>query len=717
MTQRLKNWNILVTAALLVAFLFGFVPAPQPAKAAGCDYILFIADVSIPDGTSFVSGANFTKTWRLKNIGSCTWTTGYSLVYVDGTQMGPTTSVYLPANVAPGGQIDLSVPMTAPIGVGTYRSNWQLKNANGVRFGIGYSANMSFWAEIRVIGGTGGSIPTPVYPPGVLSPTPPTSTCDRVTFIDDVTVPDGTVFAPNTPFTKTWRIKNTGTCTWTTNHRLVFVIGDKLGGPDSMSMVSTVGPNTSIDISFDLVAPAVAGAYRGYWQLLNEKGEKLGIGPLGDKPWWVDIVVSGSAPGSTSTPTRTPGGIYATPTKTPVNTRTPTPTPGVVYNFDFDTNLNLSNWWNSAGDPLYSRQPDDQTWDEKGFVVQTYGSSFFSDGQSVTNPLLTVPQNYGLIRGIYNPIRIQTKMFFLATVGCDPNAPLCDAKYQVGYQYYDSNGVLVPGVIKALARTYTASPIMNERYTSISYELPSVLVGKDVQFIFEISANGSSVDDRVLWGNPRLVNIPGPVGPGITPTPAVTPQPIDSRSLVFDFGTYTSGVTWTNGSGVALPFPGYTDDTRGFVQGFGSIPMEDGFTYDRPSLLMVPEQIGNGSIQGVFPAIPIENGDHLVGAIGCKAGYTGCSVRYYVDYQIGSNTPVRMLDLGENLDGMTKRVDINLDGFNELAGRNVKFIFIVSANGSPLNDYAVWISPRLVNPVSRSIATRTPTPTPIVAYP
>ncbi len=534
MTHRMKKWNILVAASLIVAFLFGFVPAPQPVRAATCDYILFVADVTVPDGTSFTSGANFNKTWRLKNIGSCTWTTGYSLVFVDGTQMGPTTSVNLPSNVAPGATIDLTVPMTAPTATGTYRGNWQLKNASGVRFGIGYSANISFWVEIKVTGGTGGVVTSTPAPPTAVPPTnPPTSTCDRATFIDDVNVPDGTVFAPSTAFTKTWRIKNTGSCTWTTNYSLIFVIGDKLGGPDSVSLNSTVGPNTSIDISFDLVAPAAAGAYRGYWQLKNDKGEKLGIGPSGVKPWWVDIVVS-TSPGATSTPgvtvgtaTRTPvvtpGATNATPTKTLVFTKTPTPTPGIVYNFDFDTNLNLSTWWNSASDPLYSRQPDDQTWDDKGFVVQTFGTIFLPDGEDVTDPLLTVPQNYGYIRGIYNPIRIQAKEFFLATIGCDPEAPLCDAKYRIGYQYY-SSGMLITGDLYPETHIFTASSNVYDRYRKISLDL-SFLSGKDVQFIFYIDANGSSVDDRVLWGNPRLVNITDP-----TPLPTNTPTAGPTRT-------------------------------------------------------------------------------------------------------------------------------------------------------------------------------------------
>jgi hypothetical protein len=49
-------------------------------------------------------------------------------------------------------------------------------------------------------------------PPSTASPTP---LCDLAQFIADVNVPDGTVFQPGETFTKTWRLKNNGVCTWT----------------------------------------------------------------------------------------------------------------------------------------------------------------------------------------------------------------------------------------------------------------------------------------------------------------------------------------------------------------------------------------------------------------------------------------------------------------------------------------------------------------------
>src|SRR5687768_16536485 len=102
------------TAILLLAIMLGqFFPATQPAYAAGCDAALFIADVTVPDGSAYSPNASFTKTWRLKNTGTCTWTTAYKLVFVSGAQMGGPGEVNLPAAVAPNTTVDLSVNLTA----------------------------------------------------------------------------------------------------------------------------------------------------------------------------------------------------------------------------------------------------------------------------------------------------------------------------------------------------------------------------------------------------------------------------------------------------------------------------------------------------------------------------------------------------------------------------------------------------------------------------
>ncbi len=72
----------------------------------------------MPDGTSFKPDQDFTKTWRLKNIGTCTWTKAYALVFVSGDRMTGDKVTQLKANVAPGQTVDISIELTAPVELG-----------------------------------------------------------------------------------------------------------------------------------------------------------------------------------------------------------------------------------------------------------------------------------------------------------------------------------------------------------------------------------------------------------------------------------------------------------------------------------------------------------------------------------------------------------------------------------------------------------------------
>jgi hypothetical protein len=119
-------------------------PIPIPCNAA-----VFVEDISVPDGMEVTSGMSFTKTWRLQNVGACTWTSDYALTFYDGEQMNAPAVMRLPRNVAPGQVIDLSVDLTAPGQAGVYRSYWMLRDPYGVLFGFGRSGEAIF-AEVRV---------------------------------------------------------------------------------------------------------------------------------------------------------------------------------------------------------------------------------------------------------------------------------------------------------------------------------------------------------------------------------------------------------------------------------------------------------------------------------------------------------------------------------------------------------------------------------------
>lgn len=114
------------------------------------DWARFVQDVSIADGTKFLPGNTFTKTWRLMNIGLSTWTGDFSLVLVSGDRMSGRREIPVKGSILPGYMVDLSVELAAPDQDGEYRGYWALMNPQGQVFGIGPGGHDPFWVDIEV---------------------------------------------------------------------------------------------------------------------------------------------------------------------------------------------------------------------------------------------------------------------------------------------------------------------------------------------------------------------------------------------------------------------------------------------------------------------------------------------------------------------------------------------------------------------------------------
>ncbi|MBK9926199.1 MAG: hypothetical protein IPP66_13010 [Anaerolineales bacterium] len=102
---------------------------------ASCYQLRFVSDVSIPDNTPMTPGQTFTKTWKVKNLGSCAWDAGFKFAFTGGEAMNGATYT-LPSSVASGAELDISVALTAPTNkTGAIRSNWRMSTAGGQFFG------------------------------------------------------------------------------------------------------------------------------------------------------------------------------------------------------------------------------------------------------------------------------------------------------------------------------------------------------------------------------------------------------------------------------------------------------------------------------------------------------------------------------------------------------------------------------------------------------
>ncbi len=137
-----------------------FIPTLTPIASAAPTLSLTSGDAcakaemvseTVPDGTIYAPGAQFTKTWEIKNASLCTWDTSYKIVFWDGEVLGGAYVYNLPQNVAPGATVPISLVLTAPAAteVATHRSEWALQTPEGTNFGVG-QYNAPFYVEIVV---------------------------------------------------------------------------------------------------------------------------------------------------------------------------------------------------------------------------------------------------------------------------------------------------------------------------------------------------------------------------------------------------------------------------------------------------------------------------------------------------------------------------------------------------------------------------------------
>src|SRR5512143_617980 len=138
--------------------------------------------------------------------------------------------------------------------------------------------------------------------PGTPDATSAASCKDSAVLLEDVTVPDNAQMQYGQKFTKTWRFKNNGKCSWS-GYTIVFVAGDRMASPDSAPVPDTEAGKT-VDVSVDLTAPSLDGGYTGYYELRNAKGETLAIGT--EKTFWVKILIGNATAAPVPTIALTP---------------------------------------------------------------------------------------------------------------------------------------------------------------------------------------------------------------------------------------------------------------------------------------------------------------------------------------------------------------------------------------------------------------------------
>lgn len=317
-------------------------------------------------------------------------------------------------------------------------------------------------------------LPTPAPPTNTAPPPTPAPTntpvptsipavCDAVKFVKDVTVPDNTEFAPGEKFVKTWRLRNVGTCTWTTSYALVFVSGDAMGAPAVVQLPNNVAPGNAIDMSVNLTAPDKAGTYRGNWKLRNSNGVVFGLGDNGARPFWAQIKVVVQS--------------------------------GITY--DFLVKAREAEWISSVGSGPGTLLKFGAPVDDPNGVATIVDSVVLETGATSGKVLLTYPrrEENGAISGLFPAYKVQSGDFLRGKLGFMTPGGSCGSgkvKFQIVYK---EGGA--PKLLQEWVKSCTGN------FIDVNIDLKS-LSGKTVQFGLVVTAEGSAQDDWAIWNSLRI---------------------------------------------------------------------------------------------------------------------------------------------------------------------------------------------------------------------
>jgi len=138
--------------------------------------------------------------------------------------------------------------------------------------------------------------PTPSPEPSATLASVSQTCVNSAAFVGDITIPDNTIVASNTAFTKIWSLKNTGTCTWDSSYLVAYISGTTMSQQPGYWIVpqgQTVTPGQTVDVSVGMTSPVKNGNYQSYWGLKKEQGQFMPIqGGANGNSFFVKIKVN-----------------------------------------------------------------------------------------------------------------------------------------------------------------------------------------------------------------------------------------------------------------------------------------------------------------------------------------------------------------------------------------------------------------------------------------
>jgi len=292
------------------------------------------------------------------------------------------------------------------------------------------------------------------------SPTPgttPGEDCLRAAFVRDGTIPDGSTLLANSTFTKTWELKNEGSCTWDSRFAVVFAgKGSAMSGPASTPITTDrqIKPGETVEVSVPLRAPGEPGDYEGYWMLRSDTNQTFGTGPNGAAPFFLKIRVSDSY-------------------------------------YSFAEHVCSAQWSSGAGNlPCPGKEGDSQ-----GYVVPLENPTLEDNREREGKGFLTMPQPVGggMIVGKFPAVVVPDESDFRAVISCAPEASGCYVRFRVTYRI-DNGEEQVLGE-------------WNEGYeggvTNAIKDLDAV-EGHSTAFSFYVYVSGAPDQSKAIWFDAKI---------------------------------------------------------------------------------------------------------------------------------------------------------------------------------------------------------------------
>lgn len=493
-------------------------------------------------------------------------------------------------------------------------------------------------------------------PPAATTEAPPVSGAGGCTlqaaYVTDVTIPDNTVLTPGSSFVKTWRIRNSGTCTWEAGTQLIFTSGEPLGAPTAVAVPATA-PGAQVDISVSMVAPAAPNTYRSNWQLQAPDGTRFG------GIFYVQIVI----PAPVAPPANLVGTVAG-------NCATATFT-----------------WTDAQGEASYRVEGPGLSQTLAADTTQFVWNSPPAGSQTVT---LVALKGDGSEIG---------RLSAAITVACVPTQPdlVVDS-----IAFSRTPAAFLPVHITVKVRNAgapTAGSFLLRWWGGKSFSNPSC--EWTISSPLATGASATLECDFIYQSPYASIASKAEVDPTNTIAEAnetnnglEQPTAVNNPAVVFDFVTKAPNAKWQGGPPlVDLPWPGGEGDSNGFARWVSSGNLETGGAIQGQCLETHPRWVDNGYIAGTYTELytsgyTVQSGDRFRAVVGLLQNANAGNVTFKVMLRTTSSGNPWIAQVADAYGDGFKTIDVDLSPY---AGQKADVILQVDAGANASQDWACWL--------------------------